>query len=172
MYFVFMPSDPPAAKTYAAPKGTKVRRAEPLPEKPKSNAYLEAAINTAGREQLLIMLLDGAIRFTTAGLDALKASKPAGEPLQRAQKIVAELMSGLKPEIGAQLYEKLMGLYRFCVERLMRAGMQRETGAADEALRVLNDLRTLWADAIATMNAEGRPEELGHVPTHRVNGLG
>ncbi|MCC6573893.1 MAG: flagellar export chaperone FliS [Planctomycetes bacterium] len=174
-----MPDDTP--KTYAPPKGA--RRAKPgrpapraSADKPRhadqTNAYLEAAVNSATREQLLIMLIDGAIGFALRGIDALKAGKPGGEHLARAQKIVAELMDSLKPEIGRDLYEKLVGLYRFCIERLMRAAMQRDAAAAEEALRVLNELRMLWTDAIARMNVDGRPEELGHVPTNRIDGIG
>lgn len=153
----------PEAKTYAPPRGARVRASESLGRngggKP-ADEYLEAAVNTATREQLLMMLLDGAVRFATRGLDALKAGKPGGDSLPRAQNIVAELLASLRPAIGKALYEKLAGLYRFCIDRLLRAAMQHEAASAEEALRVLNELRVMWADAVAKMNEKGKPEEL------------
>ncbi len=164
-----------AKPTYKPPKGTRVSippaagtAAPKAPQAARADAYLAAAVHSASRDQLLMMLIDGAIQFTTRGIEALPAAK-AAEALGRAQKIVAELLSSLRPDIGREIYEKLAALYHFCIERLLTAAAKRSAADAEQALRVLNELRTLWIDAIAQMNAHGRPEELETPAQNRVD---
>lgn len=165
-----------AAGVYGPPKGILTKQAAAVAEKPKPNGYLERAVMTAGKEQLLMMLLDGAIRFTDRGREAI-ASEDATEAhtnLVRAQEIVTELMASLKADIGNEIYRNLVGLYHFIYERLVRANVEKSTAMADEARQTLKGVRDMWAAAIDRMNEEGRPDELNpsQIRTHRMDAEG
>ncbi|MCC6464090.1 MAG: flagellar export chaperone FliS [Planctomycetes bacterium] len=164
------------AGTYGPPKGTLAKPAAAVADKPKPNSYLERAVMTAGKEQLLMMLLDGAIRFTDRGREAIVAqdATEAHTNLVRAQEIVTELMASLKADIGSEIYRNLVGLYHFVYERLVRANVEKSTQMADEARQTLKGVREMWAAAIDRMNEEGRPEELNpsQIRTHRMDAEG
>lgn len=150
-------------KTYAPQRGVRtVPPAARRPDKPKPNDYLAAAVRTAPREQLMLMLIDGAIRATERGRDALPGELGEGvRLLARAQQIVAELMTSLRPDIG-QSYARLVNLYEFVFARIADSAARRDPVPLEGALKVLRDIRDLWMSAIEAMNEQGRPPELAH----------
>jgi flagellin-specific chaperone FliS len=151
-----------SAPTYTPPKGAVLRRApEPRTAKPKPDDYLAAAVRTAPREQLMLMLVDGAIR----ALDRAKARPEQAEALRsRARDIVAELMAGLRPEMG-EVFGNVMRLYEFVFKRLAEPGDDPDA-RADEAARCLHGIREMWADALRVMNEQGRPAGLTEHQSH------
>lgn len=130
--------------------------------------YLETQILTASREQLLVMLYDGAVRFAERGRDAVLAGDVSGahDSLVRAQRIVIELWCALNPGTDPELARNLGGLYSFVYLRLVRANVQRDAKAVDEALGVLNTLREAWTEAAAKAKGEAAPQS----PTLQLHG--
>jgi flagellar protein FliS len=119
-----------------------------------SREYLKNAVLTARPEQLQIMLLDGAIRFSAKGREALEAKnyEESFNNLDRAQRICAQLGDGLNREINPELVDMMRGLYNFCYTRLIDANLRHETKAVDDAVRILRHQRETWqliADRIA-----------------------
>jgi flagellar protein FliS len=112
-----------------------------------SKEYLKGAVMTASPEQLQLMLLDGAIRFTLQGQEALQRADIEGafNAFDRAQRIVLELTNGLRREINPELVDQLAALYDFVYRRLIDANIHREPKAADDALRILRHQRETWA---------------------------
>ena len=131
--------------------------------------YLETQILTASREQLLLLLYDGAIRFAEKGRDAVLAKEPAEahDQLVRAQRIVIELWCALNPEADPELSKNLGGLYSFAYLRLVHANVQRDAKAADEALGILRTLREAWGEAVARIQSGTAPSA---VPSLQLNG--
>ena len=122
----------------------------------KPNEYLKVKIETAKPTELLMLLFDGAIRFTTQGKDHLeqKNFEEKNGLFLRAQNIVLELLQALDQRIGEELYARLTELYRFCYERLVQANLMNDTTAADEAIRLLTHLRETWQLAIEKAREE------------------
>jgi len=121
------------------------------------NAYLQTQIKTASKEQLLVMLFDGAIRFAFQAKAAIEARQieQASNLCIKVQNIVNELMSSLDRElITAELYTNLMSLYSFVHKRMVQANIERNPAHVDEAVEILNRLRLVWKDAIDTVLAE------------------
>jgi flagellar protein FliS len=112
-----------------------------------SKEYLKSAVMTASPEQLQLMLLDGAIRFTLRGKEALEKDDIEGAftGFERAQRIVLELNNGLRREVNPELVDRMAALYDFVFRRLIDANIHRETQAADDALRILRHQRETWA---------------------------
>ncbi len=121
-----------------------------------SNEYLRNAVLTASPEQLQLMLYDGAIRFARQAKDALaeKNFEKSCESLLRAQQIVMELIAGLRPDVNAELCERMAALYQFVYQRLVHANMKHEVGAIDEALNILSHQRETWRLLIERINAD------------------
>lgn len=122
-----------------------------------SREYLKNAVLTASQEQLHIMLLDGAIRFATRGLEAIRAKdiEETFRTLERAQRIVLELSNGLRRDVSPQLVDRMAALYAFVYRRLIDASMQRDTQAVDDALRILRHQRETWALLIEKISTDG-----------------
>lgn len=118
-----------------------------IPSNPRR--YLETHILTASREQLLVMLYDGALRFCEQGKEALagKRLEESHEALVRAQRIVVELWCALDPAQDAELAKRLGGLYAFLYLRLVHANVHRDVVAVEDAVKVLGTLRQAWAEA-------------------------
>ncbi|MBI2921913.1 MAG: flagellar export chaperone FliS [Planctomycetes bacterium] len=121
--------------------------------------YLETQVTTAPKEQLLLMLIDGALRFTrqarelTVARDVAAASTLYLKGQAIALELVAALDSGLEPRLRANL----SGLYMFVFRKLVDANLKHETVHADEALQILEKLRAMWGDAVARMKSESAP---------------
>jgi len=130
------------------------------------NAYLRDAILQATPEQLHLMLFDGAIRFALQGRKAIeeKDYENIYEKLSRAQRIVLEMQSGLRPEVNAELCERMSSLYNFIYRKLVSASVNRNIRDIDEALEILRIERETWAMLLERVNAE-RGGESGPAPT-------
>jgi flagellar protein FliS len=127
-------------------------------EQNNAQRYLEAQVKTASREQLLMMLIDGAIRFTEQA--KMKIDEDDLEGMNnffiKSQKIMLELITSLdSTTVPEQVYGNLIGLYRFVYQRIMQANLKRDKALADEALSVLADIREIWTIAIKQMYKEG-----------------
>ncbi|MFQ5806832.1 MAG: flagellar export chaperone FliS [Phycisphaerae bacterium] len=121
-----------------------------------SKEYLKSVVMTASPEQLQLMLLDGAIRFTLRGKEALEKNDIEGafKGFERAQRIVLELNNGLRRDVNPRLVDQMAALYDFIFRRLIDANVHRETQAADDALRILRHQRETWGLLIEKLAQE------------------
>lgn len=113
--------------------------------------FLAQQVLTAPKEQLLLMLIDGAVRFTEQAKARLAEDdfEGFGNALVRSQRIMIELICSLKKElIGEELYNSLVGLYHFVYTRLVDANLKRDEALIDEALKIQHMLRNLWHEAV------------------------
>lgn len=120
-------------------------------------AYLATQVKTATREQLLVMLFDGAIKFCHQAKGAIEAKDIEGISTYciKVQNIMTELMSTLNRDmIDETLYRNLMSLYAFVHKRMIAANLERNLKAVDESLDILGRLRGMWSETIARVLAE------------------
>lgn len=130
----------------------------------QKTAYLRTQIMTARPEQLTLMLLDGAIRFSERGRACIEAKNFEGSynALQRAENIVLELVSSLRPEDAPDVCRRQAGLYMFVYGKLVEANMRRDVAALNDALRILGILRETWVmlmDQLQDQPAESRQRD-------------
>jgi flagellar protein FliS len=116
------------------------------------NAYTESSVLTASREQLVVMLYDGAIRFLRQSAEALRAGNRshARDRMRRAEAIIDELNISLDMSYG-EVPLRLRSIYLFCKRHLIRANIDGDPRAVDRVAELLADLREGWA-AIANGN--------------------
>ncbi|MBI2901714.1 MAG: flagellar protein FliS [Planctomycetes bacterium] len=127
--------------------------------KTQAKQYQESRILTAPKEDLLVMLLEGAVRFAEQG-KALLVEKKFEESCRlfiRTQRILVELMSSLDEKLlGAPMHASLMSLYYFVYWRFVRASVDRSAAMADEGLKILDSLRETWTLAVEKDRKERR----------------
>jgi flagellar secretion chaperone FliS len=109
--------------------------------------YLRTRVMTATREQLQMMLFDGAVRFAQQARNALekKDFETSHNTLTRAQRIVTELITTLDHKQDPELCGKLTALYNYTFKKLVQANLRRDIKPLDEALKILTYQRDTWA---------------------------
>lgn len=132
---------------------------------PKLNPYLRTKVLTASREELRLMLFDGALRFARQGRTAIEAHQheAAYENMVKAQRIVLELSSSLNHEVMPDVCDKLSALYTYIYKLLVEATMQRKPELIDEAVKLLEYERSTWVMLMSNLDGEtaGAPTEAG-----------
>jgi flagellar secretion chaperone FliS len=113
------------------------------------NAYKNNSVNYASREQLLLMLLDGAVKFSKIGRQAIvdKDVKKAHENLVKTQNIFYELMATLDVAIGGEWAQNLMNIYDFINRRLTDANIKKDVDIMNEIIPLIEDVRDTWTEA-------------------------
>ena len=122
------------------------------------NTYLQTEIQSRSPLELVVMLYDGALRFTADAREAMvrKDVRLRQQHLSRALAIVSELQSTLDMESGGAVADHLDKLYRYVHDRLIDASVKQDLQALDDARRVLTTLREGWL-AISRANAKTTP---------------
>jgi flagellar protein FliS len=113
------------------------------------NAYKNNSVNYASREQLLLMLLDGAVKFSKIGRQAIvdKDVKKAHENLLKTQNIFYELMATLDVNTGGEWARSLMSVYDFIARRLTDANIKKDVEIMNEIIPLVEDVRDTWNEA-------------------------
>jgi flagellar secretion chaperone FliS len=109
-------------------------------------AYTESSVLTASREQLVVMLYDGAVRFLRQCAAAQRAGdrEMARNRMRRAEDIIDELNYTLDMSYG-EIPQNLRLIYLFCKRQLVRANLDSDAERVDAVARLLGSLREAWA---------------------------
>lgn len=113
------------------------------------NTYKNNSVNFASKEQLLIMLLDGAVKFAGKAKQALldKNIQEAHVNLVKTQDIFYELIVSLDVSKAGEWGESLRALYQFIVDKLADANMKKSVETLDEVMPFIEDVRDTWREA-------------------------
>jgi flagellar protein FliS len=117
--------------------------------------YQQAQFATADRGQILLLMFDGGLRFLSQAEDALRANRMEEfvRQLGRAQAIIAELLHTLDHRAGGEVARQLDALYRFMLEHLVTANVQKSPRHVADVHRLL----TTIADPFRQILADGLP---------------
>lgn len=113
------------------------------------NVYKNNSVNYASKEQLLLMLIDGAVKFAKIGRQAIldKDVKKAHENIVKAENIFYELMVTLDVEKGGDWAKALMQVYDYIVSELTQANIRKDVKIMDEVIPLIEDIRDTWEQA-------------------------
>jgi len=113
------------------------------------NAYKSNSVNYASKEQLLLMLLEGAVKFSKIGKQAIvdKDITKAHTNIVKTQDIFYELMISLDVKQGGEWGQQLMSIYEFIVRRLGDANIKKSVEIIDEVIPLIEDIRDTWNEA-------------------------
>jgi len=109
--------------------------------------YQQTAVQTSG-PQLLLMLYDGAIRFTRAGIEGIqqKDLQKSNTNLIKSQQVIHELVASLN--FDYELSRNLVQIYEYMIHRLITANTSKNIEAAQEVLNHLLELKATWSEAV------------------------
>lgn len=120
-------------------------------QKPYGNkAYHNTSITTASREQILLMLYEGCIRFFKRCKIAMENKNVAekGANLARAQDIIAELANTLDFEKGGDIARQLEALYVHIFDESTQANIENNPAKIQHCISLLETLHEGWKGAV------------------------
>ena len=117
--------------------------------------YKTTAIMSASREQILLMLYEGAIRFTKQAIISAEQNNIAerGKNILRAYDIVMELHASLDHKVGGELPKQLESLYLYMMDRYTKANMTGDIESLKSCQTVLENLHQGWKQIIEQQGA-------------------
>jgi flagellar protein FliS len=109
-------------------------------------AYQQVNVQARSPLELVVMLYDGAVRFSgEARAAAASGNAPARrEAVSRALAVVTELQNSLNMDDGGEIARSLDGLYTYISGRLLEGNVRNDVGPFDEVIRLLKPLREAW----------------------------
>ena len=112
------------------------------------NIYKNNSVNYASKEQLLLMLVDGAVKFSKMAKEALieEDIKKSHENLMKVQDIFAELMVSLDQNSG-DWAKDIYKIYDFIKSRLFEINLKKDINMMEELMPVIESVRNTWHEA-------------------------
>lgn len=113
-------------------------------------AYKKTSVETASKEQILLMLYQAAIKNCKKGIEAIENKNLAkkGEHIGKMQDIIVELSNSLDFEVGGDVAKELASLYDYILYSSTQANIKIDKTHLEGCLRVLNTLYDGWTEAI------------------------
>jgi flagellar protein FliS len=132
-------------------------------------SYRKVATQTASPGQLVLMLYEGAIRFSEQALtgfdhrdDPLAFNQTINNNIHRAQAIIVELNAVLNMKSGGEVAANFRRLYVYLDRRLREANIRKEREPIEEVITRLRVLRDSWSEMLqqSSPGVDGKPAEL------------
>ena len=125
--------------------------------------YKNTQIETASQEKLLLMLYDGAIRFTKRAIKGIEEEnyELKNNALNRVQAILSEFQATLDHEQDPELTANLDALYDYMNRRLIEGNVENNTEPIEEVLDMLQELRETWQQAANKLKEERKERSQG-----------
>ncbi len=110
------------------------------------HAYQRNKYETASPHRLITMLYEGALRFMNQAIQKIEQKDIAGTntAIHRAQDILYELIACLNFEQGKEIATNLNNLYRYSIDLLIKANIEKNTDALREAASIITDIKEAW----------------------------
>ena len=120
------------------------------------NAYKQTAVTTASKEQVLIMLYEGAIKHLKKASEACHKKDIAakGVAVGKAHDIINELSNSLDFNIGGDIAKNLERLYGFMIQEITQGNMNNDPQKFDQARKLLENLLEGWKGAVAQLQQD------------------
>ncbi|AXF57946.1 flagellar export chaperone FliS [Salicibibacter kimchii] len=111
-------------------------------------AYQQNAFQTASPGELTLMLYNGCLKFIRLSVNAVEKNDYEAKNINvtKAQKIIRELMVTLRVE--NETTQQMLQLYDFAYDALVRANINNDVNALEEAASIITDFRDTWKEVI------------------------
>ena len=117
------------------------------------NIYKQNSVNMASSQQLLLMLLDGAVKYSKIARMAIlnKDIARAHKELVRVQDIFLELM--ITMDKNTKYMEDLYNIYDFIKNELAKANIKKDITIIDNTLPLIEEIRDMWYEVDAKIKS-------------------
>ncbi|MBN1041171.1 flagellar export chaperone FliS [Clostridium botulinum] len=111
-------------------------------------AYKTNSVNYASKDQLLLMLVDGAVKFAKIARQAIidKNVKKAHENITKTEDIFTELRASLDTSAG-EWAQNMFDVYGFINEKLFEANLKKDEKIMNEVIPLIEEIRDIWHEA-------------------------
>ncbi|MCK6597444.1 MAG: flagellar export chaperone FliS [Bdellovibrionaceae bacterium] len=118
--------------------------------------YKTNSVQTASKEKILLMLYEGAIKFTKLAIKAMDEKKIAdkGYNIGRAYDIIMELNNTLDHKVGGEISQKLEALYVYLMDQYTQANFKNQVEPLKNNLKVLENLYQGWIGAVEKLKKD------------------
>ena len=122
----------------------------------KHNLYRQTAVTTASKEQVLIMLYEGAIKHLKRASDCCQKNDLAGKGVSvgKAHDIINELANTLDFQLGGEIAKNLERLYSFITDQIASGNMNNDHTKFDSARKLMETLLDGWKGAVQQVQQE------------------
>ncbi|MDH4469065.1 MAG: flagellar export chaperone FliS [Bacteriovoracaceae bacterium] len=113
-------------------------------------AYKKTSVETASKEQILLMLYQAAIKHCKKSIEAIETKDlvKKGEHIGKLQDIIIELLNSLDFEVGGEIAKELSVLYDYMLYSSTQANLNKDKKPLEGVLGVLNTLYSGWTEAV------------------------
>jgi flagellar protein FliS len=114
----------------------------------RSSAYEETSVNTASPAKLVVMLYEGAIKALTNTANDIRNRDLVRKhrSVNHAMAIINHLRLTLNKDKSQDIAQELDRLYAYAFSRVLEGSTKLDTGAIEEAIKVLSDLLPAWEE--------------------------
>ncbi len=125
--------------------------------------YKNTSVQSASREKILLMLYEGAIKFTKLAIKAAEEKKIAdrGMNIGRAFDIIMELNNTLDHKVGGEVANQLEQLYMFMMEQYTKGNITGDPEPLCANLKLLQTLYDGWVQAVEKFKNENTDKKTG-----------
>lgn len=111
--------------------------------------YQQNTVFTAPKEDLTLMLYEGALKFANQAIYALedKDLEKTNHLVLRVQAIIRELQLTLN--MNFEISKQLAAMYDYIFELLIAGNMEKNVKKLEEARDLIRDFRDIWKEAIS-----------------------
>ncbi|MBW2090692.1 MAG: flagellar export chaperone FliS [Deltaproteobacteria bacterium] len=112
--------------------------------------YKRTQVTTVDKGRLIVLLYEGAIKFTRQAKACAEAGDIEGKAnnINRAMDVIAELTHSLNMKEGGEIAANLKKLYLFISDLLLKEKIKKGTHYADDVIRILNTLLEAWNEVV------------------------
>jgi flagellar secretion chaperone FliS len=110
------------------------------------NEYKNNQISTSSQGKLILMMYEGAAKFTTMAIKSMDEGDIAGKAtyIRKTHDIINELSVSLDLKKGGEVTARLETLYQFILRQLTMANIKSDREALESILKVLEPLQDAW----------------------------
>lgn len=111
-------------------------------------SYKNAAINTADRGKLVVMVYDHCIQWCDRAIEAKNDLEKRSKAIDKVQAGLTELTCALDMEHGGDIARNLWRLYDFMTWTLSQCIVNRTDKGVSNVRQLLSELRSAWQIAV------------------------
>ena len=121
-------------------------------------AYKKTSVETASKEQILLMLYQAAIKHCKKGIEAIEENNlpRKGEHIGKLQDIIVELSNSLDFEFGGDVAKEQASLYDYILYASTQANIKLDATHLNGCLKVLNTLYEGWTEAVKSLKNQAK----------------
>jgi flagellar secretion chaperone FliS len=110
------------------------------------NQYRRNEISTSSQGRLIIMMYEGAIKFSTMALQSIEKGDIAsqGKYINKTHDIINELSLALDLKKGGEVAQRLESLYQYMLSQLTLANIKSDRKALETVIKILSPLAEAW----------------------------